>query len=165
MSSPSRRRLTPIEDVELAHPQVADDVHPLQGVDVRMEVLHPDAEPFVVGGQVLRHPLGQGRHEDPLALRRPLADLAEQVVHLVGHGLDDDLRVHEARGPDDLLHDLPVGLSQLVGRRRRRDVDPLVREGLELVEAQRPVVEGGGEAETVVDEGLLPRPVAPVHRH
>ena len=83
MSSPSRRRLTPTRTVELAHPQIADDVHPLQGVDVGMEVLHLDPQPLVVGGQVLRHPFRQGRHEHPLALLRPLADLAEEVVHLV----------------------------------------------------------------------------------
>ena len=72
MSSPSRRRLTPMRTVELAHPEVADDVHPLQGMDVRVEVLHPDAEPFVVGRQILRHPFRQGRHEDPLAPFRPV---------------------------------------------------------------------------------------------
>ena len=133
-------------------------------MDVRMEVLHPDAEPFVVGGQVLRHPLRQSRHEDPLALFRPLADLAEEVVHLVGYRLHNNLRIHETRGPDDLLHDLPRRLAQLVGRRCRRNVDPLVLEGRELIETERPVVEGGGEAEAVVDQGLLSRPIAPVHR-
>ena len=151
------------EAVELAHPKIADDLHPLQGVDVRMEVLHPDAEVPVVGGQVLRHPLRQRRHQDPLAAFGPRPDLSQKVVHLAGHRLHDDLRVHQARRPDDLLHDMTGGPAHLEDRRRRRNIDPLVVEGIELIEAKRPVVEGRGEPETVVDQSFFPRPVAPVH--
>ncbi len=51
----------------------------------------------------------------------------------------------------------------LVGTGRGRDVDRLGRERLELVEAERPVVEGRWQAEAVLDEGLLAGPVAAVH--
>ena len=57
----------------------------------------------------------------------------------------------------------PPGLLQLVRPRRRRDVDDLADARLELLEAQRPVVESGGQAEAVLDERRLPLAVAVEH--
>ena len=92
------------QDVELAQAQVAEDLHPLEGVDVGVEVADLDAQVPVVFGQVLGHALGQGGDQDPLApAPARCADLLQQVVHLVGGGLDLDLGVHQAGGPDDLL--------------------------------------------------------------
>ena len=54
-------------------------------------------------------------------------------------------------------------MAELVRARRRRDEDHLVDLAEELVEAERAVVEGGREAEAVVDERLLARAVALVH--
>ena len=96
-------------------------------------------------------------------LRGPGPDLAEQVLDLAGHRADLDHRLHQARRPDDLLGDAPRRLLQLVGRRRRRDVDALPDPLLELLEAQRPVVVGRGEAEAVLDEVRLARAVAVRH--
>ena len=57
----------------------------------------------------------------------------------------------------------PARQLQLVGARRGRHVEGLAHERRELVEGQRPVVEGRRQAEAVLDERLLARAVAGVH--
>ena len=91
------------------------------------------------------------------------ADLLEQVVDLALRRLDDDLRVDEAGGADDLLDDA-VGDAHLVAPGRGREVDLLADAALELVPPQRPVVERARQPEAVLDERALARRVALVHR-
>ncbi len=91
-------------------------------------------------------------------------DLAEQVVDLAGHGPHLDLGIHQARRPDELLDDDALDLGELVLARRRRDVDRLAHVVLELLELERPVVERARQAEAVLDERLLARAIAAVHR-
>ena len=57
----------------------------------------------------------------------------------------------------------PCGLVQFVVGRGGRDIDGLQALRLELLEGQRPVVQGRGQAEAIVDQGLLARAVAAVH--
>ena len=57
--------------------------------------------------------------------RRRLADHADQVVDLPLDRPDLDHRIEQARRPDHLLDDHAARPLQLVGRRGRRDVDPL----------------------------------------
>ncbi len=68
--------------------------------------MHLDPHLGQVIGQVLGHALGEGGHQRPLAAFDPLVNLMDQVVNLALGGLDDDLRVHQAGGADDLLHHL-----------------------------------------------------------
>ena len=58
------------EDVELAKPQVADDLDSLDGLDVRVQVAHPHAVLVQVLGEVLGHALGQRRDQHALVERR-----------------------------------------------------------------------------------------------
>ncbi len=128
-----------------------------------MEVHHLESQVPVVSGEILGHPLGQGRDQDTLSLFNALADLAQEILDLAGHGFDRDLRVHEARGTDELFHHPAFRFFQLMLRRRRGDVQPLPPIGLKLLKGQRPVVQGRGKAESMLHEGLLARPVPPVH--
>ena len=73
-----------------------------------------------VVGQVLRHPLGQGGHQDPLPPFLAEPDLVEQVIHLPFHRANLYLGVHQEGGPDDLLHHGALGKTQLEVSRRRR---------------------------------------------
>ncbi len=93
------------QDVELALPQVAQDLNALERVDIRVEVadLHPQL--LIVLRQVLRHPLGQRRDEHPLACRRARADLGQQIVHLAADRPHLDDGIEQAGRPDDLLDD------------------------------------------------------------
>ena len=64
------------QDVEDAHPQFAEQFHPAEGVHVRVQVLHFDAVPQQVVGEVLGHPLGQGGDQDALVLLGAGPDLS-----------------------------------------------------------------------------------------
>ena len=79
------------------------------------------------------------------------ADLLGEVVDLAADGPHVDLGVEKTRGADDLLHRLLAHLL-LVVTGRGRDVEELRHAGLELVEAQRAVVQGARQAEAVLHE-------------
>ena len=85
------------EHVELAQAQVAQDLHPLEGVDVGVEVAHPHPEVVVVLGEVLGHALGEGGDEHALLALGPHADLGQEVVHLALDRPDVHRGVDEAR--------------------------------------------------------------------
>src|SRR5690606_7807801 len=99
-------QVDPYQDVELPQPQLAQDLNPFQGVDLRMQVAGPDPHLEQVVGEVLGHLLGQGGDQNPGAPGCSFPDLFEQVVDLALGGTDDDLGVDEAGGANDLLHDL-----------------------------------------------------------
>src|SRR5581483_12406414 len=71
-------------------------------------------------------------------------------------------RVQEPGGPDELLYHLRRVL-ELIWPGGGGDEDHLVDVLLELLEGERPVVEGAGQPEAVLDERLLARAVTGVH--
>ena len=150
------------EDVELAEPQVADDLDALERVDLRVQVARLHARFEQVVGEVLGHLLRQGRHEHALADLLAPPDLVQEIVDLVLRRPQLDLGVDEEGRPDQLLRDARR-LPQLPRARRRRDEDQLRHLLEELVEPERPVVERRREPEPVVDQRLLARAVALVH--
>ncbi len=92
----------------------------------------------------------------------PLADLADQVVHLPFDRADFHLRVDQPGRADDLLDHL-VGVLHLVRAGRGRGVDGVAHVLLEFVELERAVIQGGGQAEAVFHQRLLAGAVAVVH--
>ncbi len=70
------------QGVEVPAPQLAQDLDPLQRLDVRMQVADAQALLVEVAGQVLGHLLGQGGDQGPLARCRPGLDLPPQVLDL-----------------------------------------------------------------------------------
>ena len=150
------------QHVELSQPQVADDLHPLHGVDVRVQVTHLDAVLVEVLGKVLGHPLGQGGDQHPLAFFHAFAHFAEQVVHLAAGGAHFQRRVDQAGGPHHLLHHL-AGVRLLIGARRGGHEHHLRGQPLPFIELQRPVVHRRGQPEAELHQGFLARAVALVH--
>ena len=77
-----------------AHAQIAQDLHPLDGVDVAVEIVDLDVQLGQVLGQVFGHALGEGGDQHPLPLLGALGDLLEQVVDLPlgGPHLDDGVQ-------------------------------------------------------------------------
>ena len=150
------------QHVEGAQPQVPDDLHPLDGVDVVVHIAHLDARVLEVGGQVLRHPLGQGCDQHPLAPLGALVDLPDQVVDLALHRPDLDPGVQQPGGPDHLLHDL-ARAGALILPRGGGDIDHLVEPLFKFLKFQRPVVKGAGEPEAVIHQGGLSGPVPVIH--
>ncbi len=161
-SRPSRRRLMPTRDVELTEAQVADDLHALHGVDVRMQIANLDAVFVQIVGQILRHPLGERSDENALILGDAQVDFRKQIVDLGLRWTDFQHRVDQTRRPHELLDDLSC-MRLLVFRGRRGDEHRLRQELLELIEAQRAVIERRRQSETVVDEVFLARTIAAEH--
>ena len=153
----------PDEGVELSHAEVPQDVDPLDGVDVGVEVADPHAHPEQEVGEVLGHPLGERRHQDALLPLRALADLGQQVVHLPLHRAHLDDRVEQAGRADDLLDHHPARLGELVRPRCRRDKNHLPHASRPLLETQGSIVEGRGQPEAVRHEHLLAEAIDLVH--
>ncbi len=127
-----------------------------------VHIPHPDTRRLEVVGQALRHLLGKGGHQHPLIPLGALGDLPDEVVDLPVHRADLHAGIQQAGRPDHLLHNLarplPLVLSGGGG-----DIHHLVQPLLELVELQRAVVEGAGQAEAVLHQGGLPGPVPVEH--
>ena len=108
MSSPSRSRLMPTSTSNSPEAQVADDLDPLDRVDVRVQIAHLDAVLVEVVGEVLGHPLGQRRHQHALAASRRAALISEsRSSTCVCAGPHLEHRIDEPRRPHDLLDHLP----------------------------------------------------------
>jgi len=56
-----------------------------------------------------------------------------------------------------------AGMRKLIRAGRGRNIDHLANALFKLVEAQRPVVQGRGQAEAVINQGLLTRAIAVKH--
>src|SRR5882672_2476605 len=138
---PFAEQVDPHQHIHFLVPQRAEDLHPLDRVDVRVDVADVHARLEEILRQVLRHALGQRGDQHALAHFHPALDLLQEVVDLALRGTDRDLGIDQPGGPDDLLHDDALGFLQLVLRRRGRDEEGLAGHPLELVEAERPVVQ------------------------
>ena len=75
-----------------------------------------------------------------------------------------DLGVYQPSRPHHLFHHRATGTLQLERAGRGGNEHGLAAQPLELVEAQRPVVQRTGQTEAVLDQGFLARTVTLVHR-
>ena len=113
--------------------------------------------------QLLGHALGQGGDQGALAPGRMLLGLRQQVVDLGAGRAHMHRRVDQARRARDHLHHRARALGLELSR-RRRDIHRLRPQGIELLEAQRPVVQRRRQPKAVLHQGLLARAVALEHR-
>ena len=113
MSRPSRNRLMPISTSKAPKAQVAQDFDALQRVDVGVHVAHAHALFVHVFGEVFGHTLRQCRDQNAIALQRHLLAFGDDIIDLGLHRADDDRRIDEARGADDLFGEDAAGLLQL----------------------------------------------------
>ena len=74
------------QHVVLAQPQITDQLGALHGLNVAVQIAHPDAQISQVFGQAFGHALGQRGHQHPLALFDGLVNLAHQIIHLTRGG-------------------------------------------------------------------------------
>ena len=153
----------PHQDVIDAGPEIVDDLDTVQARHVAVDIGRAYVVVQQVFRQLLRHPFGQRRDKHALFLLGTHDDLVHQVVYLVLRGAHVYLRIEQPRRTDKLFHHDPFRLLQLVVGRRGRHVDHLMDKAVELLEAQRTVVEGGREAEAVLHEVGLAGTVAAVH--
>ena len=128
-----------------------------------VHISHTNAHALQIGGQILRHTLGQRCDQHALLPLNPLVDLADQVVNLPLNRAHKYLRIDQTGRTNDLLDDL----RRAAGFKFRRcgaDVDCLMNALLKFLKIQRAVVIGGRQAEAVVHEALFARRIAVVHR-
>ena len=158
------QQVDPDQHVVDPQAQIADDLDPLERVDVGVDVA--DLEPrFVeIVGQVFGHPLGQGGDQHAIAGGHGLLALGDQVVDLVVRWPDQTRRIEQAGRADDLLGEDTAGALELPGVGRGGDVDRLRAHGVPLFEFERAVVLTRRQAEAVVAERDLARAVALEHR-
>ena len=102
-SSPSRKQVDADQHVELAQPQVTNDLHAFDRIDVRVQVAHADTVLAQIVRQVLRHPLGERRDQHPLVALDALANFGQHVIDLGAGGPYLHLGIHQACRPNDLL--------------------------------------------------------------
>ena len=153
----------PTSTSKVAEPEVADDLDTLDRVDVGMHVAHAHAVVVKILREVLGHALGQHGDQRAVALAGRDLHLAEEVVDLGAGGADLDLRIDEPGRADDLLGEDAAGALHLPFAWRRRDMHRLRPHRVPLLEAQRPVVHAGGQAEAVLGQRRLAPEVAFVH--
>ena len=79
-----------------------------------MQIAGPDTSGHQIVGQILRHLLGQGGDQHSFVAFGSGPDFPDEVVDLTLGRFEDDLRIHQAGGSDDLL-DETVAALQLVG--------------------------------------------------
>ena len=150
------------QHVKHAEPQIADNLHALNGFDVEMDVAHPDTGTFQIVGQILRHFLGQRGDEHPFAPRNAHLNLAQQIVYLSLDGTHRNQRVKQSGRTYDLFYGA-LGMLCLVVARRGADKHSLPHALLEFLKVQRSVVVGGWQAEAVLHQIPLACGVAAAH--
>ncbi len=135
------QQVNPHQHVKLAQAQVADNLHALHGIDIRVQITHLLAVLFEILGQVFRHTLGERGHQHALVNGGTGADLREQVVHLRGYRTHLDNRIQQPGRTHYLVNHLIARFFQLIVARRGRDVDGLRRQRLKLFELHRAVIQ------------------------
>ena len=148
--------------MEGAQTQVPDNLHALHCVDVMVHIAHLDTCALEVGGQILGHTLGEGRHKNPLVPGGAGVDFADEVINLPFHRADLNHWVQQSGGPDNLFHNLSRP-GALVFPGGGGDIDNLVDPLFKFLKFQRPVVEGAGKAEAILHQGVFAGAVAVVH--
>ena len=157
------QQVDPDERVKLTGSQRPENLDPLERLDLGMKVANAEPHFRVILRQVLRHSLGQRRDQNPFVAFGADPNLLHEGVHLAGNRPDLQLRISEPGGTDELLDDRASGFCKLVGTGCCRNADHLICAMFEFGEIQRPVVQGGREAEAVLYEGFLARAIAIVH--
>ena len=124
-------------------------------MDLGVEVAHAHVHQSEVVRQVFGHAFGEGGDEHALLARHPDPNFLQQIVHLSPDGPNDNFGIQQAGGTDHLFHDHALAFFQLVIRGRGGCEDRLVDHGLEFLEIERPVIERGGEPESVFHQHLF----------
>ena len=93
------------QHVELSEAERTQDLDALDGVDVGVQIAHPQTLLEQVLGEILRHLLGERGDQHTLALADTVVDQLDQVVDLALGRFDDHLGVDEPGRAHDLLDD------------------------------------------------------------
>ena len=128
-----------------------------------MDVGCVDSVAQQVFGQFLCHSFGQCRNKGAFAPAACALYFLHQVVHRKVRGTHFDNRVEQSGGAYHLFHHHTTALCQFVIGRSGTHIDDLGHHLAELVKAQRAVVFGCRQTETILHQGFFARAVAAIH--
>jgi len=69
---PFAKQVDPDQDIEFTLTQIADELDPLDRVNIRVEIADPDPEFLIVFGQIFGHSFGQSSDQNTLIGSGPL---------------------------------------------------------------------------------------------
>ena len=150
------------EHVDLAHAQIANDIHAVERRSVRVHVVNLKSLVKEMVRKVLRHALCERRHQDALLRGNARTNLLRQVINLATDGAHVNQRIKQAGRADDLLDRLLANLLLVVSG-CGRDIDELRHAALELIEAQGTVIKRARQAKSMFYQRNLARAVSFVH--
>ena len=152
------------QHVIVARTQVVDNLDTVQSRHVAVDISRFYLMPHEIIRQLLRHPLRERSNKNALPPFDTDGDLFHQVINLVLRWSDDDLRIQQSCGTNQLLHHHTARLAELKVSRRCRDIDHLMHQALKLVKLQWAVVESRGQTKSILHQIFLARTVSPIHR-
>ena len=157
------QQVNPHQHVKFAQTQIANDFHPLHGVNIRMQIAHFHPVVIQIISQILRHALGQRGDQHTLAQANANANLAQYVVNLRTRRTHLNLRIDQAGRTHDLLSHR-IGFLFFIVRRRGRNKHRLAHFAFKLLEFQRAIVQRTRQTKTIIHQIFLARAIAFIHR-
>ena len=124
-----------------------------------MQVSDTNTKVRQIIGEIFGHLLGQRRDQNPFVIRRPCTNGFHEIVNLPLGWLDNNFRIDQARGANDLFDKLAASFSHFEIAGSGRQVHGLPDTLAEFFEGQGPVVQSGGKPETKVYEVPFPRSI------
>ena len=144
------------QHVEFPGTQAPDEFVAFQRLDIAVQVARADARFHKKVGEVLRHLLGEGRHQHAVAVLDDFLDAVQEHVHLALDGEHLDFRVQKSGGSVNLFGNDAARLGKFVIAGGCRHEKHLFRvHVLEFGKVHRAVVQRAGEAEPVLHKRCL----------
>ncbi len=113
--------------------------------------------------KLFSHAFCQCGNQHPFMVFGAYTDLPHQVINLVQAWANLNNRIEQSRGPDQLFNDHSFAFLQFKISRCGAYKDGLVDQLLKFIKFKRPVVDGCRQPESIFDQGLLARMIAPLH--
>ena len=151
------------EHIESTQPQITQDFDALQRVDIRVHIAHADALLMHIFGEVFGHAFGERCDQRAIALQGRFATFGNEVIHLIFHRADDDGRVDQPRGADDLFGEHAACAFHFPFAGGGGDIDRLRAHCVPFFKPQRAVVDARWQAETIFGQGGFAVEVAFIH--
>ena len=150
------------QHVEHIQTHIPDDLHPFQGIHIRVKIPHPNAQFLHIIGQIFCHPLGQSGDQHLVFSFYFLADLPDQIINLSFHRTHRHLRIQKTGRPDDLFRSQQLMLRLIVSRCCRHE-QHLIDLTLKFFKIQWTVILGRRQTESIVHQRVFPALVSKIH--
>ena len=159
---PFSQKVDSHKNIEHIHTHIADDLCPLQGIDIRMKVFHPDSKFSHIIRKILCHTLRQRCDQHLIFLRNLFIHFANKIVYLPFHRTYFHLRIKKSCRTDYLLCPQKF-IAFLILSRRSRDKQHLIDLTFKFFKIQRSVIQRRRKPKPIVHQSLLAGAVPRIH--